>query len=174
MRDICINVDRSEGVYFWDKAGKKYIDWCAGAVSLNLGHTMPPAIKKAMTDQMDRCAFVYGDNHSTDARIRLSNLMAEMSPGDLNGFYFSSSGAEANECAIRMAKRYTGRNKVMSRYRSYHGGTPSALAATGDARTWQVDSFIPGFVKIMDPFPENFKWDDCPIKADERQLNALH
>jgi len=136
MRDMCIDVDRSEGVYVWDKAGKKYIDWCSGAVSLNLGHTMPEGIRKAMTDQMDRCAFVYGDNHSTDARVRLTNIMAEMSPGDLNGFYFSSSGAEAVEAAIRMAKRFTGRNKVMSRYRSYHGGTPSALAATGDTRTW--------------------------------------
>lgn len=158
----------------YDHDGKEYIDWCSGAVCINLGHTMPPQIKEAIVEQLDRSAFIYGDIASTDVRARLCQLLKELSPGDLNGFFFASGGSEANESAITMAKRFTGRSKIMSRYRSYHGGTPSGLAATGDPRTWAVDTTQTGFIKIQDPFPFNFDWADNEEEAAARCLGALH
>jgi len=109
-----------------------------------------------MLKQLNECHYVYSDMGSTDNRARLVELMGEVFPGDLNGFYFASSGAEANEAAIRMAKKYTGRSKVMTRYRSYHGASAMTIAATGDPRCWVSDSTQTGLVKIMDPFPFNF------------------
>ena len=73
-----------------------------------------------------------------------------------------------------MARRYTGRNKIMSRYRSYHGGSTASLSITGDARTWAVDGDATGFVKMHDPFPFNLQWDEDPAKAAAKCLDALH
>lgn len=141
----------------------------------NLGHTMPDSVKEAMTNQINTVPFVYGDTMSSDVRARLTQLLREVSPGDLNGFFFASGGAEANESAFAMARKFTGRPKIMSRYRSYHGATPGALAATGDPRTWVVDHTQTGFVKMMDPFPFNWSWDDeCEEKGAARCLAALH
>jgi len=110
----------------------------------------------------------------TEARAKLCSLLGDISPGDLNGFIFASGGAEANECAIRMARRYTGRYKILSRYRSYHGGTTSTLAMTGDPRTWATDTQITGFAKIPDPFPFSFSWGEDAEKASKQALLALH
>jgi taurine--2-oxoglutarate transaminase len=172
----CVQVDHAEGIYIHDKSGKRYIDWSSGAVCTNLGHTVPEEIKKAVQDQLNSCAFVYGDLASTDARSRLCSLLAELCPGDINGFFFASSGAEANEAAIRMARRFTGRTKIMSRPRSYHGGTVNALNMTGDARRWYAEPYATGFVKMAgEPFPTNFKWDDKDESVGvQRSLNALH
>lgn len=117
---------------------------------------------------MDKSAFVYGDIASSDARAKLCQLMKEVCPGNLNGFFFASGGAEANESAFTMARRFTGRPKIMSRYRSYHGGTPGGLAATGDPRTWGIDNTQTGFVKMMDPFPFNWSWGKTEEEAVER------
>ena len=174
LREACIHVDRAEGVYFYDAKGKKYMDWSAGAVCTNLGHTVPEKITQAVTKQMEDAAFIYGDLATHDPRARLCSLLAEVSPGDLNGFFFASGGSEANEAAIRIARRMTGRTKIMSRYRSYHGGSSSSLAMTGDPRTWAVDSSTSGFVKIQDPFPFNFEWDSDPELASKKCLDALH
>tara|TARA_B110000090_G_scaffold206117_1_gene254970 strand:+ start:170 stop:1738 length:1569 start_codon:yes stop_codon:yes gene_type:complete len=174
LREACIHVDRAEGVYFYDNNNKKYMDWSAGAVCTNLGHTVPQKITDAVTKQMEEAAFIYGDLATHSPRARLCNLLAEVSPGDLNGFFFASGGSEANEAAIRMARRMTGRTKIMTRYRSYHGGTASSLAMTGDPRTWAVDSSMSGFVKIHDPFPFNFEWDKDPEAASKKCLDALH
>jgi len=98
-----------------------------------------------------------------------------MFPGDINGFIFPSGGAEANECAIRMARRFTGRNKIISRPRSYHGGTGSTLNMTGDSRRWFADNQSVGFLKMADPFPLNFKWDPTDEAAGwQRSLDCLH
>ena len=86
-------------------------------------------------------------------RAKLCGLLAEVFPADLNAFYFASSGSEANEAACMMARRFTGRPKIMSRYRSYHGATRNSLSATGDSRTWAVDTMTPGNVKLIDPYP---------------------
>jgi len=174
MRDRAINVDRTEGIYMYDHDGKRYVDWCSGAMCSTLGHTMPASIRDAITTQMDHNSFVYGDTCSSEVRTRLCALMKELSPGDINGFFFASGGAEANESAFNIARKFTGRPKIMSRYRSYHGGTPGALAATGDPRTWGVDSTQTGYVKMMDPFPFNWSWADDEEEAAAKCLGALH
>ncbi len=171
---LAVQVERAEGVYFYDKDGKKYIDWSAGAVCSNLGHTVPEQIQNAASKQMENVAFVYGDLAINNPRARLANLLSEMVPGDINGFFFASGGSEANECAIRAARRYTGRPKIMSRPRSYHGGSTSSLAMTGDQRNWFVDGTASGFVKMVEPFPLHYKWDEDVEKASEKCLNALH
>jgi len=174
LRDLAVHIDHAEGIYMYDSSGKKYIDWSAGAVCTNLGHTVPEKITEAVTKQMNEAAFVYGDLATHNPRAKLCSLLADVAPGDLNGFFFASGGSEANEAAIRIARRMTGRPKIMSRYRSYHGGSTSALAMTGDPRTWAVDSTASGFIKMQDPFPFNFEWDSDPEIASKKCLDALH
>jgi len=174
LRKSTILAKRAEGVYIYDENDKQILDWSAGAVCSNLGHDMPQSIKDAVTKQMEELPFVYGDLYTTEIRARLCKLLGEISPADLNGFLFASGGSEANEAAIRLARRYTGRPKILSRARSYHGGSTASLAMTGDPRRWAVDAGVPGFVKIMDPFPFTFSWGDSEEEMVERSLGALH
>jgi adenosylmethionine-8-amino-7-oxononanoate aminotransferase len=101
---------------------------------------------------------VYSGLGHVEVRGRLSKLFAEICPGDINGFMFPSSGNEANECAIRMARRFTGKQKIMTRYRSYHGGSGNTLTMTGDYRRHFQQQDAPGMVKFFDPTPLNFSW----------------
>lgn len=125
---------RGEGVYLYDREGKKYLDWTSQAVCSNFGHTVPPAVAAGVADQLATIPYVYSGLGMTEVRARLSALMAELCPADVNGFLFASGGAEANEAAIGIARRYTGRPKIMTYYRSYHGGTTGTLLATGARR----------------------------------------
>lgn len=153
-----ITVDRGEGVYIYDTNGNKYLDWSSQAICTNLGHTVPQEVKEAINAQLDRMPMVYGGIGVTEIRLRLCNLMAELCPGDINGFLFPCGGGEANEAAIRIARRYTGKHKIFSQYRSYHGGTTSTLAATGDFRRWYAEAGASGFVKMFNSQPFGFKW----------------
>eukprot|EP00301_Raphidiophrys_heterophryoidea_P011435 c17547_g1_i1.p1 GENE.c17547_g1_i1~~c17547_g1_i1.p1 ORF type:complete len:533 (-),score=100.60 c17547_g1_i1:107-1705(-) len=174
LLDSTIAVDRAEGIYLFDKKGKRYIDWSSGAVCSNLGHTMPEGIKQAIIDQMQKVSFVYGDLAYHDVRARLCSLLAEVTPGDIDAFVFACGGSEANEAAIRIARRFTGRQKIISRYRSYHGSTAGAMAVTGDFRKWGNGDTSAGFVKMMDPFPYHFAWGETEELAAQRCLQALH
>ena len=98
----------NDGVYLFDTNGKKYIDFSSQAVCSNLGHTMPDEVKKEIDAQIDTVSFLYGGLAISEIRARLSQLLAEICPGDINGFLFPSSGSEANEGAIRIARKYTG------------------------------------------------------------------
>merc|ERR1712021_251659 len=98
---------------------------------------------------MKQLAYAYGDIGRTEVSTRMNQLMNEILPGDLRAAIYPSSGSEANECGIMMAKRYTGRNKVISWYRSYHGATANSSAATGDSRRWMNGDNQPGFVKTF-------------------------
>ena len=165
---------RGDGVYLYGHDGKEYLDWTSQAVCTNLGYTVPQQVRDAVTKQLDELPFVYSGLAMTETRARLSKLLAELLPGDINGFIFPSSGGEANEGAIRMARRFTGRHKIMSRYRSYHGGTASTLTATGDFRRWFAEQGQSGFVKIADPNPFGYRWGNTEEEACERALAALH
>ena len=142
-----------EGVYLYDDTGKQYLDWTSQAVCANLGHTLPESIVQAAAYQMTQLPFTYGGIGITEVRTRMNQLMTEILPGDLRAAVFPSSGAEANEAGIMMARRYTGRQKIISWYRSYHGATANAGAATGDFRRWYGSDNVPGFVKAFNPFP---------------------
>lgn len=107
-----------------------------------------------------------------EVRARLSKLLAEILPGDLNGMVFPSSGSEANEAAIMCARRYTGKYKVINWYRSYHGGTTNSQQATGDYRRWFGGDHVPGFVKAPNPFP--LFWDLAGSTEEERTQMALN
>ena len=122
----------AQGSWFWDTDGKRYLDFQSQLVNLNLGH-QHPAIVEAIKAQADRHCYI-GPAMGNDVRSELAQLVAEVTPGDLTSTFFTTGGAAANENAIRLARHYTGRHKIVARYRSYHGATAGALALTGDPR----------------------------------------
>lgn len=147
------NITHGKGVYIYDDNGKEYLDWTSQAVCANIGHTLPESIAQSAVYQLQTLPMLYGGIGIPEVRVRMNQLMAEILPGKLRAALFPSSGAEANEAGIMMARRFTGRPKVVSWYRSYHGATGHAGAATGDMRRWYGADSNPGFVKAFNPFP---------------------
>ncbi len=140
----------AEGRYFWDYDGKRYLDFASQLINSNLGHQHPRVIK-AIQDQAARLCFV-APSFANDMRGTLGRLLAEVTPGNLTMSFFTNGGAEANENAIKMARAYTGRHKIIARYRSYHGATAGAVSLTGDPRRWAAEPGIPGVVRAFDPY----------------------
>lgn len=173
-REAVPNMTHGEGVYLYDDTGKQYLDWTSQAVCANLGHDIPKAVVEAAAYQMSTLPFTYGGTGLTEIRTRTNQLMAEILPGDLRAAVFPSSGAEANEAGIMMARRFTGRNKIISWYRSYHGATAHAGAATGDFRRWYGSDNVPGFVKAFNPFPLFFNHGGKDATEEERVEAALN
>jgi taurine--2-oxoglutarate transaminase len=145
-----IPMARAEGVYFWDANGKRYIDMNSQLMCVNIGHGNPRVIK-AIQDQAAKLAYA-GPSMATEVRARIGPLLAKHTPGDLNKFFFVLGGAEANENAIKLARQFTGRQKIIARYRSYHGATAGAITLTGDYRRWANEPGIPGVVRVFDPY----------------------
>jgi len=170
MMDAALWLERGEGVYMIDADGKRYMDMNSGAMCLHLGHTPPPEVLDAVREQLDTLAYCYPGVSVTPVRARLSALLADILPGDIDAFLFPSTGAEANEAAVRIARLYTGRHKVLTRYRSYHGATATTLAMTGDLRRWPAEHGAHGHVHFMDPWPYSFRWGES---ADEVAHNNL-
>ena len=141
---------RSEGVYFWDGDGKRYLDFSSQLMNVNVGHGNGKIIA-AIQEQVARLAFAY-PGIATEPKGRLGQLLAEITPGDLGKSFFTLGGAEANENAIKFARLYTGRHKIIARYRSYHGATAGAMALSGDPRRLPVEPLIPGVVHVQDPY----------------------
>lgn len=168
------NMTHGEGVYLYDDRGKQYLDWTSQAVCANLGHSVPESMVESAAYQMAQLPFTYGGIGITEVRTRMNQLMAEVLPGDLRAAVFPSSGAEANEAGIMMARRFTGRKKVISWYRSYHGATGAAGAATGDMRRWYGSDDNPGFVKAFNPFPLFFKHGGDAATQEENVKAALN
>lgn len=166
-------LERSEGVYLYDRDGKQYLDWTSQAVCTNLGYDVPPAVLEAVQKQLETLPMVYGGLGMTEVRCRMANLMAEILPGDIDGFLFPCGGGEANEAAVRIARRYTGKHKILTQYRSYHGGSTTTLAATGDFRRWFAEAGATGFVKMYNPQPFKFKWAEDAEETTRTALAAL-
>ncbi len=141
---------RGEGIYFWDAEGKRYIDMNSQLMCVNIGHGEKRVIE-AIKRQAEELAYA-GPGMATAVRARLGKMLAELTPGDLNRFFFTLGGAEANENAIRIARMVSGRQKIMVRYRSYHGATAGAISLTGDPRRWANEPGIPGVVRFFDPY----------------------
>src|SRR5918998_565242 len=127
-----IPVAGAEGRYFWDYDGKRYLDFASQLVNVSIGHQHPKVVA-AIKEQAARLCTI-GPPMASESRSRLGRLLAEVTPGDLTMSFFTNGGAEANENAIKLARWYTGRHKVISRYRSYHGATGGAITLTGDPR----------------------------------------
>src|SRR5689334_24782474 len=129
-----IPVARAQGIYFWTPEGKRFIDFNSQLMCVNIGHG-DERVLRAIHEQADVLAYA-NPFMATEPRARLGAKLAEITPGDIDVFFFTNGGAEANENAIKIARAYTGRQKILEHYRSYHGGTAGAIAVTGDPRRW--------------------------------------
>src|SRR5881392_2400448 len=143
-----IPMARAKGVYFWTPEGKRFIDFNSQLMCVNIGHGDERVIR-AIQEQAAKLAYA-NPFMATEVRARLGQKLAEITPGDIDTFFFTNGGAEANENAIRIARLVTGRHKIGARYRSYHGGTAGALTLTGDPRRWAAEPGIPGVFRIAD------------------------
>jgi taurine--2-oxoglutarate transaminase len=144
-----IPIARAKGVYFWTPEGKRFIDFNSQLMSVNIGHA-DERVVKAIHEQAALVAYVT-PAMATEPRARLGAKLAELTPGDLDVFFFTNGGADANENAFKIARAVTGRHKILARYRSYHGATAAAIAATGEPRRWSQPP-MPGFVHVPDPY----------------------
>jgi taurine---2-oxoglutarate transaminase len=145
-----IPVARAKGIHFWTPEGKRFIDFNSQLMSVNIGHGDERVIQ-AITEQAQTLAYA-NPFMATEVRARLGQKLAEITPGDIDTFFFTNGGAEANENAIKLARFYTGRQKIIARYRSYHGATAGAISLTGDPRRWAAEPGIPGIVHVLDPY----------------------
>ncbi|MGA1468478.1 MAG: aminotransferase class III-fold pyridoxal phosphate-dependent enzyme, partial [Phycisphaerales bacterium] len=144
----------------------RWIDFNSQLMSVNIGHGHPRVVK-AIQDQAATLAYAF-PGIATEIRARLSLKLAEIVPGNLNTFFYTLGGAEANENAIKAARLYTGRHKILVRHRSYHGGTHGAITLTGDPRRWPAEPGMPGVVRVLDPRPYDFSFgaSDAEIVAN--------
>ncbi|MFB7494651.1 aspartate aminotransferase family protein [Streptomyces sp. NPDC056161] len=140
----------AEGSYFWDYDGTRYLDFTSGLVFTNIGYGHPKVVA-AIQEQAASMA-TFAPAFAVEARSEAARLIAERTPGDLDKIFFTNAGADAVEHAVRMARLHTGRQKVLSAYRSYHGGTQQAVNLTGDPRRWASDSGFAGVVHFWAPF----------------------
>ncbi len=164
----------AEGRYFWDYDGNRYLDFASQLVNVSIGHQHPRVVA-AIKEQADRLCTI-GPGVAHEARSELARLLAELTPGDLTMSFFTNGGAEANENAIKLARWYTGRHKIVARYRSYHGATAGAITLTGDPRRWPAEPGIPGVVRMLDPYtyrcPAGHP-DPCPVCTGAPHLEEL-
>ena len=145
-----IPVARAKGVHFWTPDGQRYIDFNSQLMCVNIGHGHERVIR-AVQEQVASLAYA-NPFMASEPRARLGVKLASLCPGDIDAFFFTNGGSEANENAVRMARLYTGRHKVLARYRSYHGGTAGSLTLTGDPRRWPSEPGIPGVVRFPHPY----------------------
>ena len=145
-----IPMTRAEGVHFWDADGKRYLDFSSQLMNLNIGHQHPKVVQaiQAQAAQLS-CAH---PGMATEPRGLLGKKIAEVAPGNLKKTFFCLGGAEANENAVKIARFFTGRHKILTRYRSYHGATSGAIALTGDYRRLPAEPAMPGVVHFLDPY----------------------
>jgi taurine---2-oxoglutarate transaminase len=144
-------VTGGEGAWFWTEDGTRYLDFSSQLVNLNLGH-QHPALVEAIRRQAGVLCTV-APPFANDVRGEAARLIAEVAPGDLDHVFFTNGGTEANEHAVRMARLATGRHKVLSTYRSYHGATTASISLTGDPRRWPNETGTSGIVHFFGPYP---------------------
>lgn len=142
--------DKGKGACFWDKKGKRFLDFSSQLMNLNTGHQHPKVVE-AIRAEAEKCCFC-GPEFAYESRSMLASQLAEITPGDLDKSFFTLGGAEANENAIKIARLYTGKSKILARYRSYHGATYGAITLTGDPRRPPVEPGIPGVIHVHDPY----------------------
>jgi taurine--2-oxoglutarate transaminase len=144
-----IPVARAKGVYFWTPEGKRFIDFNSQLMCVNIGHG-DPRVVQAIQKQAETLTYV-SPFMATEPRARLGAKLAGLTPGDIDVFFFTNGGAEANENALKIARAVTGRPKILARYRSYHGATGGVISVTGDPRRWS-QAPAPGIVHVLDPY----------------------
>jgi len=143
-----IHLKRAQGVYFWDGDDNRWLDFSSQLINMNIGH-QHPYVLNAIKKQVDALCFA-GPGFATEPRGNLGKKLAEVT--GLAKAFFTLGGAEANENAMKIARLYTGRTKIITRYRSYHGATMGSMTASGDPRRWSVEPGIPGILRAFDPY----------------------
>lgn len=164
-------IERAEGVYFYTADGRKILDWNSQLMSVNIGHGHP-RVRQAIKAQADQLCYAFPGT-ATAVRARMGKKLADLVPGNINTFFFTLGGSEANENAIKAARQYTGKQKILSRYRSYHGATNACMQASGDPRRWASEPGAPGFIRVMDPRPYNYKFGRTDAEITEENLRYL-
>ena len=164
-------VAAAEGSYFWDYDGNRYLDFSSQLVNVNIGHQHPKVVA-AIQEQAARLATI-APQHANEARGEAAKRIADLAPDGLNKVFFTNGGADGIENAIRMARIHTGRDKVLTFYRSYHGNTGSAITATGDPRRWP-NEYATGHVHFFGPhlYRTSF-WSQTEEEETERALAHL-
>jgi taurine--2-oxoglutarate transaminase len=169
-----IAVAGAEGRYFWDYDGNRYLDFASQLVNVSIGHGHPKVIA-AIKEQAEQLCTI-GPPMASESRSTLGRLLAEVTPGNLKMSFFTNGGAEANENAIKLARWYTGRHKIVARYRSYHGATAGGITLTGDPRRWAAEPGIPGVARMLDPYtyrcPAGHP-DPCPVCTGAPHLEEI-
>jgi len=145
-----ISIESGKGVTFWDQDGKQYLDFSAQLMNLNIGYQHPAVIAAIQEQAAKLCAA--HPNMVHESKAVLGKMIAEVTPGDLNKVFFTLGGAEANENAIKFARQFMGKQKILTRYISYHGATYGAITLSGDYRRLPVEPGIPGVVHVFDPY----------------------
>ncbi|HEU4912065.1 MAG TPA: aspartate aminotransferase family protein [Actinomycetes bacterium] len=162
----------AEGSCVWDSEGKRYLDFSSQLVNVNIGHQHPKVVAAIQQQAARLCTIA--PQHANDQRSEAARLIAELAPGDLNKVFFTNGGADAIENAVRMARLHTGRHKVLTTYRSYHGNTATAIQMTGDPRRWANDGGATGIVHFFGPYPYRSPfWSESPEQECERALEHL-
>ena len=164
-------IERAEGVYLYSPDGKRWLDFNSQLMSVNIGHGHPHVVA-AIKKQAETLVYA-GPSMATEVRAKLSKRLADMVPGDLNTFFYTLGGAEANENAIKAARLFTGRHKIMVRYRSYHGATHGVMSLTGDPRRLPNEPGMSGVVRVMDPSPYEFSFGKSDEEIVENNLRYL-
>lgn len=157
-----IPIERGDNIYLYDYDGNRYADMSSLHVNMNLGYGNQE-INNAIRTKLDRYAFI-SEAYADSDRAELAKLIVSLMPENMGKVFFTNAGADANENAIKIARMYTGRNKIFSRYRSYHGSTFGAGNLTGEPRRYPLEPGIPGFVKFMDPYLYR---DNLPFETEE-------
>lgn len=164
-------ITRAEGIYLYGPSGEKWMDFNSQLMSVNIGHSHPKVVE-AMKAAADGVIYAF-PGAATPSRAALSKKLASLMPEDINTFFFTLGGAEANENAIKLARLYTGRHKILSRYRSYHGATNACMQMTGDPRRWANEPGAPGFIRVMDPHPYNYSFGSTDAEIVKNNLTYL-
>ncbi|MBK6622827.1 MAG: aminotransferase class III-fold pyridoxal phosphate-dependent enzyme [Saprospirales bacterium] len=168
-----ILIDHAKGVYLYDCDGKRYLDFSSQLMNVNIGHG-DQRITEAVRRQMEQVSYVY-PGMVTDVRGALGKKLAEISPGDLTKTFFTLGGSESIENAIKLARLYTGRHKIITQYRSYHGGTYGAISVSGDPRRFPMDAQqIPNIIRVENPYFYRCPWNSStPEECGEMALRNL-
>lgn len=161
-----IPIEKAEGIYMWDFDGNRYTDMSSQLVNLNVGHGNRQIID-AIKEQAEKYCYI-SPSYGSEPRGELAKMIIERMPDNMGKVFFTNGGADANENAVKIARMYTGRQKIFSRYRSYHGSTYGAGNLTGEPRRYPLEPGAPGFVKFFDPYVyrEKIKFDSEKAAAD--------
>ena len=162
----------ASGSYFWDFEGNRYLDFTSQLVNVNIGYQHPKLVAAIQEAAARQCTIA--PSWADESRSEAARLIAGLAPGDLNQVFFTNGGAEATENAMRMARLHTGRQKVLTAYRSYHGATAGAITATGDPRRWPNEPGVPGIIHFWGPYPYRSAFHSSSAQEEsERALQHL-